>query len=55
MGSFYQPVELLLAFACTIGRSAKLLLLFGSTVIPGFSLFEIHDQNFCSPLYMYVF
>jgi hypothetical protein len=33
-----------------LGRSVKLLLVFVSTVIPGFSLLEIYDQYFCSPL-----
>jgi hypothetical protein len=28
---------------------------FASTVIPAFSLFEIHDQDFCSLVEMYVF
>jgi hypothetical protein len=28
------------------GRSVTLLLAFASTVIPGFSLLEIHDQDF---------
>jgi hypothetical protein len=32
-----------------------LLLAFANTVIPGFSLLEIHDQDFCSLLDMYVF
>jgi hypothetical protein len=32
------------------GRSVKLLLVFASTVIPVFSLFEIHDQEVYSPL-----
>jgi hypothetical protein len=32
-----------------------LLLVFASIVIPGFFLFEIHDQDFCSLLDMYVF
>jgi hypothetical protein len=39
----------------SVGRSVKLLLVFASTVIPGFSLFEINDQEFCSLLDMYVF
>jgi hypothetical protein len=30
----------------SLGRSVKLLLAFVSTVIPGFSLFEIHDKGF---------
>jgi hypothetical protein len=37
------------------GRSIKLLLAFASTVIPGFSVLEIHEQDFCSLLDMYVF
>jgi hypothetical protein len=39
----------------TFVRSVKLLLVFASTVIPGFGLLEIHDQNFCSLLNMNVF
>jgi hypothetical protein len=35
------------------GRSVKLLLAFDSTVIPGLSLLEIHDQDFCSLVDMY--
>jgi hypothetical protein len=31
------------------GLSFKLLLAFASTVIPGFSLLDIHDQVFFSP------
>jgi hypothetical protein len=38
-----------------IGRSVKLLLAFASAVISGFSLLEIHDQDFCSLLDMHVF
>jgi hypothetical protein len=38
-----------------IRRSVKLLLVFASAVIPGFSLFRIHDQYFYSPLDMYTF
>jgi hypothetical protein len=38
-----------------IGRSIKLLLVFDSTVIPGFSLLETHDQDFCYVLDIYVF
>jgi hypothetical protein len=37
------------------GRSVKLLLAFASTVIPGFSIFQIHGQELCSVLDMYVF
>jgi hypothetical protein len=36
-------------------RSVKLLQAFVSTVIPGFSLIEIQDQDFCSLLDMYGF
>jgi hypothetical protein len=32
----------------------KLLLDFASTAIPGFSLLEIHNQDFCSLLDMYL-
>jgi hypothetical protein len=39
----------------SIGRSVKLLLAFVSTVIPGFSPLEIHDQDFYSLLDAYVF
>jgi hypothetical protein len=35
--------------------SVKLLLVFPSTVIPGFSLLEIHEQDFYSLLDVYVF
>jgi hypothetical protein len=38
-----------------VGRSVKLLLAFASTVIPGFSRLEIHDQDFYTVLDMYVF
>jgi hypothetical protein len=38
-----------------ISRSVKLLLAFASAVIPGSSLLEIHDQDFCSLLDIYVF
>jgi hypothetical protein len=38
----------------SFGRSLKLLLVFASTIIPGFSLLEIHDQDFYL-LDMYVF
>jgi hypothetical protein len=38
-----------------IGRSFKLMLVFASTVVPGFSLFEIHDQDLYSLLDMNVF
>jgi hypothetical protein len=39
----------------SVGRSVKVLLTFANTVIPGFSLLEIHDQVFYSLLDMYVF
>jgi hypothetical protein len=32
-----------------------LLLALASTVIPGFSLLDIHDQDFCPLLDMYMF
>jgi hypothetical protein len=38
----------------SIGQSVKLLLALASTVIYGFSLLEIHYQDFCSMLDMYV-
>jgi hypothetical protein len=41
--------------APSAGWSVKLLLAYASTVIPGFSLFEIHDQDFYSLLDMYKF
>jgi hypothetical protein len=36
-------------------RSVRLLLVFAITVIPGFSLLKIHDQDLCFFLEMYVF
>jgi hypothetical protein len=39
----------------SVDRSVKLLLVFASTVISGFSLLEIHDQDFYSLLDIYVF
>jgi hypothetical protein len=39
----------------SVGPSVKLLLVFASTVIPGFSLHEIHNQDLYSLLDMYVF
>jgi hypothetical protein len=39
----------------SVGRSVKLLLTFASTVVPGFTLFEIHDQDFYSLLDMYIY
>jgi hypothetical protein len=38
-----------------VSRMVKLLLTFASTVIPRFSLLEIHDQDFSSFLDMHVF
>jgi hypothetical protein len=38
-----------------VSQSVKLLLAFDSTVIPGFSLLKIHEQDFYSLLDMYVF
>jgi hypothetical protein len=38
-----------------LGQSGKVLLAFTSTVIPGFSLLEIHDQYFYSLLDVYMF
>jgi hypothetical protein len=43
------------AVGLSVGRSVRLLLCFACTDIPGFSLNEIHDQDFCSLLDMYVF
>jgi hypothetical protein len=45
---------LLASYRLTInfGRSVKLLMAFASTVIPGFSLLEIHDQDLYSFLEM---
>jgi hypothetical protein len=39
----------------SFGRSVELLLAFASTVIPSFSLLEIHDKDFYSLLDMCVF
>jgi hypothetical protein len=39
----------------SVVRSVKLLLAFDSTVVPGFSLLEIHDQDFSYFLDMHVF
>jgi hypothetical protein len=60
-----NPTGLMTIFYCLLavgafrplclGQSVKLLLAFASTVIPGFSLLEIHDQDFYSLLDMYVF
>jgi hypothetical protein len=36
----------------SFGRSVKLQLVYARTVIPGFSLLEIHDQDFYSLLDM---
>jgi hypothetical protein len=33
----------------SVSQLVKLLLAFASTVIPGFSAFEIHDQDFFLP------
>jgi hypothetical protein len=51
----YHSLYRLLRFEIEVGRSVKLLLTFASTVIPGFSLFEIHDQDFYSLLDMYMY
>jgi hypothetical protein len=51
---FYWGVTLL-AFSFAVGRSVRLLLVFASTVNAGFSLLEIHDQDFCCLLDVYVF
>jgi hypothetical protein len=40
---------------CCLRRSVKLLLAFASTIIPGFSLLEIHDEEFYYLLDMYKF
>jgi hypothetical protein len=40
---------------CRVGQSVKLLLASASTVIPAFSLLEIHDQDFYSLLDVYAF
>jgi hypothetical protein len=37
------------------GRSVKFLLALASSVIPDFSLLEIHDLDYCCPLVIYVF
>jgi hypothetical protein len=36
--------------ARSVNRLVKMLLDFASTVIPGFSLLEIHDEEFCVAL-----
>jgi hypothetical protein len=46
---------LLAANSLLASESVKLLLAFASTVIPGFSLLVINDQDFYSLLEMYVF
>jgi hypothetical protein len=46
----YEKVKCLFKYSWSVGQSATLLL-----VIPGFSLLDIHDQDFCSLLDMYVF
>jgi hypothetical protein len=42
-------------FVSRLCRSVELLLASATTVIPGFSLLEIRDQDFCSLLQMHVF
>jgi hypothetical protein len=37
-----------------VDQLVRVLLAFATAVIPGFSLLEIHDQDFCSLLDMYV-
>jgi hypothetical protein len=55
MGPTLQQEEGL-AFLCNAGgRSVKLLLAFASTVIPGFNLLKIHEQDFYSLLDVLVF
>jgi hypothetical protein len=59
--SVYQSVQTSTPFVVNvtrqkrIGQWVKLLLAFARTVIPGFSLLEVHDQDFCSLLDMYAF
>jgi hypothetical protein len=64
-----SPVGLMIMFYCftalgayrpltslyNVGRSVKVLLVFASTVIPDFSLLEIHYKDLYSLLDMYVF
>jgi hypothetical protein len=56
--SYYHSLSLPSAdwkLPLSIGRSVKLLLVFASTIIPGFSLLEIHDQDFYSLIDIYVY
>jgi hypothetical protein len=43
------------SWTITVGRSINMLLTFASIVIPGSSLHETHDQNFCSLSDMHFF
>jgi hypothetical protein len=52
LGLLCLPADSL--YTCSL-PSVKLLLVFASTVTSGFSLLEIHDQDFHSLLDMYVF
>jgi hypothetical protein len=52
---FYVSALVVRSIGLSVSQSVKLMLAFSSTVIPGFSLLEIHDQDFYSLLDMYVF
>jgi hypothetical protein len=56
-GGWLAPHDLIAMTILTgsVGRSVKFLLDFASTVIPGFRLLEIRDQDFYSASDMYVF
>jgi hypothetical protein len=51
----FEPASKHMYFGFRVGESVKLLPASASTVIPSFSLLEIHDRDFDSLLDMYVF
>jgi hypothetical protein len=51
----HATIEKLLEAVFSVSQSARMLLALISTVIPGISLCEIHDQEFGSVLHMYIF
>jgi hypothetical protein len=51
----YQSEEVVPFQNRTVGQSVKLLLAFTSTVIPGFSLLKVHDQDLYALLEVYMF
>jgi hypothetical protein len=51
----FPATNSLLQIGLIYGWSVKLPLAFANTVVPGFSLVEIHDQEILSLLDMYVF